>query len=116
MHAFFRFLGVVLAVVLTIHFVPGLSAPGGWGSVLLVALVWSAISLLIKPLIHLLALPITIVTFGLFALVINALLFWLVAFVVPGFMVDGFGSAFLGSLVLSVLTWLIHLIVPDPKS
>lgn len=108
-----RYLGTVAAVILTVYLVPGISAPGGWLSVFLVALVWSAISLVIKPVLHLLTLPITLITFGLFALVLNALLFWLMAVLVPGFMVDGFFSAFFGAIVLSVFNWLIHFILPD---
>lgn len=113
MNILLRYLGTVAAVILTIYIVPGVAAPGlpgqgGWITVFLVALVWSAISLTIKPLLHVLALPITILTFGLFALVVNALLFWLVSVIVPGFIVGGFFAALLGSIVLSVLSWLIH--------
>jgi len=108
MNILLRYLGTVAAVFLTIYLVPGIEAPGGWLTIFLVALVWSAISLTIKPLLHLLALPITILTFGLFALIINALLFWLTAALVPGFVITSFGSAFIGSIVLSILNWLIH--------
>ena len=116
MHMLLRYLGTVAAVILTIYLVPGVAAPGGWVTIFLVALVWSAISLTIKPILHLLALPITILTFGLFALVINALLFWLVAAIVPGFMVGGFMSALVGSIVLAILNWLIHAAIkPRPE-
>ena len=103
-----RYLGTVAAVFITIYLVPGIAAPGGAVTIFLVALVWSAISLTIKPILHLLTLPITIVTFGLFALIINALLFWLVAAIVPGFLINGFLPAFVGSIVLSILNWFIH--------
>lgn len=105
---FLKFLGTAAAVFLTINIVGGITVSGGWVTILLVALVWSAISLTIKPILHILALPITILTFGLFALVVNAFLFWLVGAIVPGFDVYGFVPALLGSIVLSVLTWLIH--------
>ncbi len=108
MNILLRYLGTAAAVILTIYLVPGVAAPGGWVTVFLVALVWSAISLTIKPLLHLLALPITILSFGIFALIINALLFWLVAVLVPGFVVSGFLPALFGSIVLSILNWLIH--------
>lgn len=113
MHPLARYVSTVLAFVLTIYLVPGISAPGGWIAVLLVALVWSAITLVIKPVLSILSLPITILTFGLFALVLNALLFWLTAGLVPGFVVAGFWSAFVGALVLSVLTWLINLVLSE---
>lgn len=106
-----RFLGTVAAVLITVYVVPGISMTGGWASVLLVALVWSVITLIIRPVLTILTLPITILTFGLFALVLNGLLFWMMAAIVPGFSVAGFWSAFLGALVLSILTWLIHKIL-----
>jgi len=108
MNMVLKFLGTAAAVFLTINIVGGLAVEGGWVTILLIALVWSAISLLIKPILHLLALPITILTFGLFALLINAFLFWLVGAIVPGFEVTGFMPALLGSIVLSILSWLIH--------
>ena len=110
-----KFLGTAAAVFLTIHIVPGISSEGGLVTVFLVALAWSAISLIIKPVLHLLALPITILTFGLFALVLNAFLFWAMAAVVPGFSVDGFMPALLGSIALSIISWFIHSIF-KPRS
>jgi putative membrane protein len=64
--------------------------------------------MVIRPVLKILTLPITIITFGLFSFVLNALLFWAMTFIVPGFTVAGFFSAFLGALVLSILTWFIH--------
>lgn len=113
MHTLLRYLGTVAAVILTMYLVPGIAAPGGWLSIFLLALVWSAIMLVIKPILSILTLPITLLTFGLFSLIINALLFWLASAIVPGFTVGGFVPAFLGALVLSILTWLIHAIIPE---
>lgn len=108
-----RYLGTVAAVFLTIYLVPGVNAEGGWLTVLLAALVWSVITMVIKPVLAILTLPITIITFGLFALVVNALLFWLMAAIVPGFTVSGFLPAFLGAIILSILNWLIHHVIPE---
>ncbi len=115
MHTLLKYVGTVAAVVLTVHLVPGVYAPGGWLAIFLLALVWSAISLVIKPVLHILTLPITLLTFGLFALVLNALLFWFSSAIVPGFVVVGFWSALLGSIVLSILTWVIHLALTEKK-
>ncbi len=103
-----RLLGTVAAVVLTVNIVPGISIEGGWLTIFLVALVWSVISMVIRPVLSILTLPITLITFGLFALILNALLFWAMQFVVQGFSVEGFFAAFLGSIVLSILGWLIN--------
>ena len=108
MHTVLKFLGTVAAVILTVYIVPGVSVMGGWLTIVLAALVWSVISLVIKPVLVILTLPVTIITFGLFAFVLNALLFWGMTLVVPGFSVAGFWAALLGALVLSILSWLIH--------
>jgi putative membrane protein len=113
-----RYVGTVLAVALTISTMPGISVEGmhgisggptgPWLTILIVALVWSVITMVIRPILKLLTLPITIITFGLFSLVLNALLFWLVSALIPEFHISGFWSAFFGAIVLSILSWLIH--------
>jgi len=74
-----------------------------WGSAFIAAIVLGLVNAYIRPLMVLLTLPITIVTFGLFLLVINALMLQLAAAIVPGVRVHGFGPALLGSLLLTVL-------------
>jgi putative membrane protein len=108
MHMLLKFLGTAAAVYLTVNLVPGISVAGGWTTVLLVALVWSVITLIIRPVLTLLTLPITIITLGLFSFILNALLFWAMTLIVPGFVVDGFLPALLGALVLSIISWLIN--------
>lgn len=103
-----RYLGTVAAVVMTVYIVPGIDITGGWLTTLLVALAWSVITLVIRPVLSVLTLPVTIITFGIFALILNALLFWAMEFVVPGFEIAGFGAALLGAIVLSILGWLIQ--------
>lgn len=107
MKTILSYLGTVGAVLLTVNLVPGISVSGGWVTILLVALVWSVIVMVIKPVLSILTLPITIITLGLFSFVLNALLFWAMTLIVPGFVVSGFLPALLGALVLSILTWLI---------
>src|SRR3989344_2310383 len=108
MHTILKFLGTAAAVFLTVSIVPGVEVGGGWVTILLVALVWSVITLIIRPVLSLLTLPVTIITFGLFAFILNALLFWAMTLVVPGFVVTGFLPALLGVVVLSVFNWLIQ--------
>ena len=108
MHSVLKYLGTVVAVYLTVNLIPGISHTGGWVTILLIALVWSVIVVVIRPVLRVLTLPITIITFGLFSLVLNAFLFYAMAWIVPGFVVAGFWSALLGAVVLSILTWLIH--------
>jgi putative membrane protein len=105
-----RYLGTVAAVLLTVYIVPGIY-DSGLVATLLAALVWSVITMVIRPVLRILTLPITIVTFGLFSFVLNAILFWGMTLIVPGFAVAGFWAALLGALVLSLLNWLIHQII-----
>jgi putative membrane protein len=72
-------------------------------SAILTALVLGVANAFVRPLLVLLTLPLTVLTLGVFLLVVNALVLWLVSAVVPGFRVRGFGSALVGSLVLSLL-------------
>jgi putative membrane protein len=65
----------------------------------------------VRPLMVFLTLPFTILTFGLFLLVVNALMLWLVAVLVPGIRIQGFGPAFLGSLVLTLLNLAVEAIL-----
>jgi len=83
----------------------------GWGSALIGALVLGFVNAVVRPLMVLLTLPFTILTFGLFLLVVNALMLWLVAVLVPGIRVQGFGSALLGSLVLTLLNLAVELFI-----
>ncbi len=103
-----KFLGTVAAVLLTVNIVPGITVTGGWLTIILAALVWSVITMVIRPVLSILTLPVTIITFGLFSFVLNALLFWGMELIVPGFDIAGFWAALLGALVLSILSWLIH--------
>ncbi len=85
------------------YLLPGVHIQGGVATLLVLAVVVGLINAILKPILHLLALPITILTLGLFSLVINGLLILLAARLVPGFVVDGFWWALLFSLVLSLV-------------
>lgn len=77
-------------------------------SALVAALVLGIINTLVKPVVLLLSLPITILTLGLFALVINAVAVLFVSWLVPGFQIAGFWVAVIFSLVLSIISWSLH--------
>ena len=99
----FNIVVVGLLLMLVARIVPGIEVDG-LGTAFLSGLVIGVVSALLKPLLVLLGLPFIILTFGLFLLVINALLLKLAAAIVPGFTVRGFGSALLGALLLSLFT------------
>jgi putative membrane protein len=75
-----------------------------WQTLLVVAVIWGLLSLLLKPVLILLTLPVNMMTLGLFTLVINASLMLLTSRVVPGFEVSGFWTAMLASVVLSLVS------------
>ena len=83
----------------------------GWGSAILGALVLGLVNAFVRPLMVVLTFPLTILSFGLFLLVVNALMLWLVAAMVPGIRVQGFGPALLGSLVLTLLNLAVAALV-----
>lgn len=78
---------------------------------LIAALVLGLVNTLIRPVLVLLTLPVSIVTLGLFILVINALLFWAVTAFVDGIQVNGFLSAFIASILYSVISWALAAIL-----
>jgi putative membrane protein len=75
------------------------------GTALIAALVLGLVNTLIRPVLVLLTLPVTVLSLGLFILVINGFLFWGVAHLVNGFHVAGFGSAMLAAILYSVISW-----------
>lgn len=100
-------LGIVLinsvALYVTAYLVPGFQVDT-WQSLLIAALVLGIINAFVKPVAQLITLPITFITLGLFSLVLNVLLLWVAAAVTPGFSIDGFITAAIGSIVLSLVT------------
>jgi putative membrane protein len=85
--------------------VPGISIRDGW-TLLGAALLLGVVNAVVRPVLVILTLPVTILTRGLFLLVINAAMFGLVAAFFSGFHVAGFGSALLGAIVVSITSWI----------
>jgi putative membrane protein len=101
-----------LAVWIVAQFVPGFEVHGV-KSALLAALVIGLVNATIGALLKLITLPLTIVTLGIFWIVINALMLKLATVFVPGFDIHGFLAAFLGAIVLSVVNMILrHLVMP----
>ena len=89
------------------YILPGVHIDSFWTAIK-VSLVLAVLNFLLKPILVILTLPITIVTFGLFLFIINALIVWFVGHLVGGFHIDGFMWALLFSLLLSLLTSLLY--------
>lgn len=100
----------ILGLLVIAHYVPGIELDSLYIATI-VAVIFAVFSVTIKPLLHVLALPITLITFGLFAFIVNAFLFWFTASFIEGFVVLGFVPALVGSVAYSILSWLINKII-----
>jgi putative membrane protein len=101
------------AIGLTAWLLPDVTIEGGVFTYLWIALLFALVNAILGPILHLLALPITVLTLGLFALVVNAALLGLTALLSPDFQIDGFFTAVFAALLISVFSWLINLFVRD---
>lgn len=102
-----------IALFAVAHMVAGISVDR-WQTVFAAALVIALLNAFLRPILIFLTLPVTILTLGLFTLVINGFIFFLAAWLVKGFHVAGFGSAFVAALVFSVVSFLLSLLInPD---
>jgi putative membrane protein len=109
---FVRVLVNILAIILAASLVPGIRLDGVLPAVAAGVLL-GLVNAVVRPVLLILTLPITLVTLGLFLLVLNGFCLWLVASVVRGFHVDGFWSAVLGALVVSALSWIVTVLISD---
>jgi putative membrane protein len=109
-----RFLLSGLAVLLTAYLLPGVDVKD-FLYALLVTVVLSLANIIVRPILVLLTVPITIVTLGLFLLVINAIIIMIVDYFVPGFQVDGFWWALAFSLILAIFNSIIDDMTKDKK-
>ena len=100
-----------LALLALPYVFPGVKVDS-FGTALIAALVLGLINTSIRPLLGLLTLPVTLLTLGLFIFVINGLLFWWVGSFVDGFHVSGFWSAVFGSIIYSLISWLLASLLP----
>ncbi len=92
-----------LALFLVVTIVPGFTYRD-WISLAIAAAVLGLLNAIVRPILFVLTLPITVITLGLFLLVLNAIMLELTAWLVPGFGIEGFGWAIVGALVLSLVT------------
>jgi putative membrane protein len=102
------------AIMVAAWFVPGVHLSGAVPALFAGALL-GLVNTLVRPLLLLLTLPFTLVTLGLFIFVVNAICFGLTAALVPGFDLSGFGSAFLGALVVTLVSWIVNAVFKDDR-
>jgi putative membrane protein len=115
-----RWLITALALYVAVRFVPGISYDGDWTVLVGMALVFGLVNAVVRPVLSLLTCPFIIATLGLFVLVINGVMLLVASRLAVGlgvpFHVDGFGPAFWGALVVSVVSVLLNsLVVDEPR-
>jgi len=103
-----------LALIAVAYLMPSISV-SSFTTALVAALILGLVNAIIRPILILLTLPATIVTLGLFIFVINGLLFWFVGSFIQGFVVQGFWAGLLGSILFSIVSWLLSALVLKGK-
>jgi putative membrane protein len=113
---FIKWLINTIAIMLAIKFVPGIVYAGEWWGVLVVSAIFGLVNTFIRPFIKLFTFPLLILTLGLFTFVINAMMLSLTSWLSDqfnlGFHVEGFKAAFLGSLVISLVSMILGCLMP----
>lgn len=107
-----RWLIVALSLLVAARFVPGIMIDG-IGTLMFAAVLLGLVNAVVRPVVVLLTLPITLITLGLFLLIINAGMLGLVAWLLPQFTIDGFWPAFFGAILVSLTGWLVSAFVGD---
>ena len=106
-----------IALFLAVYFVPGINLESGWTSIIWLALIFGLVNAFLRPLLKLLTCPLIILTLGLFTLIINTILFyvtdWIGSFFGVGITIHNFWAAFLGALIVSVVSIVLTFLVRD---
>ncbi len=104
-----------IAIWAAIQLVPGIEHSGSAANLILIALVFGLVNALVRPFLKLLTCPLIILTLGLFILVVNALMLGLTGWLMPSLTVNGFWPAFLGAIVISIVSSLLSVLIKDDK-
>jgi putative membrane protein len=107
MYFVIRLLINMVAILIIAYLLPKAVKVDNWMAALVAAFFLGVINTFIRPLLVVLTLPLTVVTFGLFLLVINGLLLWLVSALVHGFYVNGFWGALISAILISMVSWVL---------
>ena len=106
---------LAIALLVAVRLVPGVTV-SSYGTLAVAALVVGLVNAFVRPVLVLLSLPVTVLTLGLFYLVVNGACLMIAAALVPGFRVDGCLPAILGALVVSLVGWLLGMVLPSPRA
>ena len=107
-----RLLIHMVAILIIAYLLPNVISVDSVMAALVAAFLLGIVNVVIRPILVLLTIPLTLLTLGLFLLVVNGLMLWLVAALVRGFHVNGFFGAVLGSILISIVSWILSRFLP----
>jgi putative membrane protein len=99
----------MVAILIIAYLFPGIMRVDGFIGALAVSFILGIVNAVIRPILIILTLPLTVFTFGIFLLIINGLMLGLVSYFVPGFYVSGLGGAIIGSILISIVSWILSI-------
>jgi putative membrane protein len=114
-HLLIRWAVLAVAIAVAVAVTDGLDVNGGFFGYIGVAAVLGLVNALIRPIVRLLTLPLTVVTLGLFAIVVNALMLLLAAGLSDVLSIEGFGAAIVGAIIISVVSTILNWLVIDRR-
>jgi putative membrane protein len=118
-NAVIKWLINTIAIMFSIKIVPGITYTGGWVGILIVGVIFGLINTFLRPFINLFSIPLLILSLGLFTFVINTLMLsltsWISVALKLGFHVAGFKAAFVGSLVISLVSLVLSCLLPPEE-
>ena len=110
-----RFACNAVALYVAAWLLAGVTYGDKWWTLLIAAAVFTLVNLWLRPLVTLLSLPFIVLTLGLFLLVVNTLMLYVTDWIVPEFEIRSFGAGLLAAIIVSVVNWALHALVPGPR-
>jgi putative membrane protein len=118
-NALIKWLINTIAIMLAVKIVPGITYTGGWLGILVVGVIFGLVNTFIRPFVNLFSIPLLILSLGLFTFIINAFMLsltsWISGGLNLGFHVAGFKTAFMGSLIISLVSLVLSCLLPPEE-
>jgi putative membrane protein len=110
-----RWAANAVALYVAAWLLTGVTYGDQWWTLLVAAAVFTFVNAWLRPVVRLLSLPLIILTLGLFLFVVNVLMLYVTDWLVPDFEIRSFGAGVLAAIVVSVVNWVLHAVVPGPR-
>jgi putative membrane protein len=110
-----RFAANAVALYVAAWLLAGVTYGNQWWTLLVAAAVFTLVNMWLRPVVRLLSLPLIVLTLGLFLFVVNVLMLYVTDWLVGDFEIRSFGAGVLAAIVVSVVNWVLHALVPGPR-